>query len=121
MGVRGVRGRLTLGIVVVLAVVLGIGGGLVARSVGRSERRVLDDRLQRTAELSRATAVTAVQQGLPDVDRRLDAVLRATRSSLRLTIGGTGVLDSGAGPPPPEPPPPRFGQQTIRGTRHPTH
>src|SRR4051812_14971297 len=121
MGVRGVRGRLTLGIVVVLAVVLGIGGVLVARSVDPSARRGLDDRLQRTAELSRATAVTAVQQGLPDVDRRLDAVLRATRSSLRLTIGGTVLLDSGAGLPAHDRPPLGFGTETIGGTRYRTY
>jgi two-component system sensor histidine kinase PrrB len=121
MGVRGVRGRLTLGIVVVLAVVLGIGGVLVARNVDRSERQVLDDRLQRTAELSRATAVTAVQQGLPDVDRRLDAVLRATRSSLRLTIGDTVLLDSGAGLPALDRPPLGFGTERIGGTRYRTY
>jgi signal transduction histidine kinase len=95
MRLGGVRGRLTLGIVTVLGAVLLVAGILVARDVDRSERQVLDDRLRRTAELSRATAVTALQQGLPDVDRRLDAVLRATRSSLRLTIGGTVLLDSG--------------------------
>jgi hypothetical protein len=95
MRLGGVRGRLTLGIVTVLAAVLVVAGVLVARDVDRSERRVLDDRLRRTAELSRATAVTAVQQGLPDVDRRLDAVLRASRSSLRLAIGDTVLLDSG--------------------------
>ena len=92
---RGLRGRLTLGVTTVLAVVLVVAGVLVARDVDRSERRVLDDRLRRTAELSRATAVTAVQQGLPDVDRRLDAVLRATRSSLRLAIGDSVLIDSG--------------------------
>jgi signal transduction histidine kinase len=96
MRLGGVRGRLTLGIVTVLAAVLLVAGVLVARDVDRSERQVLDDRLRRTAELSRATAVTAVQQGLPDVDRRLDAVLRATRSSLRLAIGDAVLLDSGA-------------------------
>src|SRR6185295_9278878 len=92
---RGLRGRLTLGITTVLAVVLVVAGVVVAREVDRSERQVLDDRLRRTAELSRATAVTAVQQGLPDADRRLDAVLRATRSSLRLAVGDTVLLDSG--------------------------
>ena len=86
---RGLRGRLTLGITTVLAVVLVVAGVVVAREVDRSERQGLDDRLRRTAELSRSTAVTAVQQGLPDADRRLDAVLRATRSSLRLAIGDT--------------------------------
>src|SRR5215470_10471243 len=96
---RGLRGRLTLGITTVLAVVLVVAGVIVARDVDRSERQVLDDRLRRTAELSRATAVTAVQQGLPDVDRRLDAALRATRSSLRLAIGDSVLLDSGVSVP----------------------
>ena len=67
---RGLRGRLTLGVTTVLAVVLVVAGVVVAREVDRSERQGLDDRLRRTAELSRATAVTAVQQGLPDADHR---------------------------------------------------
>ena len=92
---RNLRGRLTLGVTTVLAAVLLVAGVLVARDVERSERQVLDDRLRRTAELSRATALAAVQQELPDVDRRLDAVLSATDSSLRLSIGDTVLLDSG--------------------------
>jgi two-component system sensor histidine kinase PrrB len=121
MGLRGVRGRLTLGILGVLAVVLVVAGVLVARDVDRSERQVLDDRLRRTAELSRATAVTAVQQGLPDVDRRLDAVLRATRSSLRLAIGTTVLLQSGTPLPAHERPRLGFGTVTIGGTRYRTY
>jgi len=121
MGLRGVRGRLTLGILGVLAVVLVVAGVLVARDVDRSERQVLDDRLRRTAELSRATAVTAVQQGLPDVDRRLDAVLRATRSSLRLAIGTTVLLQSGTPLPAHERPRLGFGTVTIAGTRYRTY
>src|SRR4051812_10853991 len=74
-------------------------GVIVARDVERSERQVLDDRLRRTAELSRATALAAVQQELPGADRRLDAVLSATRSSLRLAIGDTVLLSSGDPPP----------------------
>ena len=92
---RNLRGRLTLGVTTVLAAVLLVAGVLVARDVEGSERQVLDDRLRRTAELSRATALAAVQQELPDVDRRLDAVLSATDSSLRLSIGDTVLLDSG--------------------------
>jgi two-component system, OmpR family, sensor histidine kinase PrrB len=121
MGLRGVRGRLTLGIVGVLAVVLLVAGVLVARDVDRSERRVLDDRLRRTAELSRATAITAVQQGLPDVDRRLDAVLRATRSSLRLAIGDTVLLDSGTTLPAHEHPPLGLATATIGDARYRTY
>jgi two-component system, OmpR family, sensor histidine kinase PrrB len=93
--VRSLRGRLTLGVTTVLAAVLAVAGVVVARDVDRSERQVLDDRLRRTAELSRATALAAVQQELPGADRRLDAVLSATRSSLRLAIGDTVLLASG--------------------------
>ena len=118
---RGLRGRLTLGITTVLAVVLVVAGVVVAREVDRSERQVLDDRLRRTAELSRATAVTAVQQGLPDADRRLDAVLRATRSSLRLAIGDTVLLDSGVTLDPHRPPPLGFDTAAVGGTRYRTY
>jgi len=97
--VRGLRGRLTLGVTTVLAAVLVVAGVVVARDVDHSERQVLDDRLRRTAELSRATAVAAVQEELPGADRRLDAVLSATSSSLRLAIGDTVLLSSGDPPP----------------------
>jgi signal transduction histidine kinase len=118
---RGLRGRLTLGITTVLAVVLVVAGVVVAREVDRSERQGLDDRLRRTAELSRATAVTAVQQGLPDADRRLDAVLRATRSSLRLAIGDTVLLDSGVALDPHRPPPLGFDTAAVGGARYRTY
>ena len=118
---RGLRGRLTLGITTVLAVVLVVAGVVVAREVDRSERQGLDDRLRRTAELSRATAVTAVQQGLPDADRRLDAVLRATRSSLRLAIGDTVLLDSGVTLDPHRPPPLGFDTAAVGGARYRTY
>ena len=52
---RSLRGRLTLGITLVLAVVLAGAGVIVSRYVDRSERAALDDRLERTAELSRDT------------------------------------------------------------------
>jgi two-component system sensor histidine kinase PrrB len=118
---RGLRGRLTLGITTVLAIVLVVAGVVVAREVDRSERQVLDDRLRRTAELSRATAVTAVQQNLPDADRRLDAVLRATRSSLRLAIGDTVLLDSGVALDERVTPPLGFGTAGVGGTRYRTY
>ena len=117
----GVRGRLTLGIATVLAVVLAVAGAVVARDVDRSERQVLDDRLRRTAELSRATAVAAVEQELPDVDRRLDAVLRATRSSLRLAIGDQALLDSGADLPGHRRPPLGLHTMAVGGTRYRTY
>ena len=45
---RSLRGRLTLGITLVLAVVLAGAGVVVSRYVDRSERAALDDRLKRT-------------------------------------------------------------------------
>jgi signal transduction histidine kinase len=109
--VRTLRGRLTLGVLAVLAAVLVVAGILVARDVERSERRDLDDRLRRTAELSQATALAAVERELPDVDRRLDAVLGATDSALRLTVGDTVLLDSGD--PLPLPRRSRLGLRTV--------
>ena len=96
---RSLRGRLTLGVVLVLAAVLAVAGVLVARYVDSSERDALDDRLERTAELSQATALDAVEDGLPDSDSRLDASLEATQTSLRLLVGTTTLLDTGAPPP----------------------
>jgi two-component system sensor histidine kinase PrrB len=93
--VRSLRARLSLGVGLVIAVVLGVSGVLISNYAERAARETLDDRLRRTAELSRATAVDAVQNALPDTDRRLDAVLRATRSSVRLFIGDVVVLDAG--------------------------
>jgi two-component system sensor histidine kinase PrrB len=119
--VRNLRGRLTLGVTAVLVAVLLAGGVLVARHVDRSERQVLDDRLRRTAELSRATAVAAVQQELPDVDRRLDAVLRASRSSLRLAIGDTVLIDSGVALPGHRRPPLGFHTVAIGDRRYRTY
>jgi signal transduction histidine kinase len=98
--VRSLRGRLTLGVVLVLAVVAGVAGALMSRTVGSSERAALDDRLERTAELSRATARRELQTGLPADDRRLDNVLRGTNSSLRLVLGGRELLKAGVDVPP---------------------
>ncbi|HEX2087156.1 MAG TPA: hypothetical protein VHF89_15855, partial [Solirubrobacteraceae bacterium] len=67
---RSLRARLTLGLTVVLAAVLLLAGTLAARDVDRSEREALDDRLVRTAELSGATAVAAVQEEVPSADDR---------------------------------------------------
>jgi two-component system sensor histidine kinase PrrB len=96
---RGLRGRLTLGVLVVLAAVLAVAGLAAFREVERSERAALDDRLKRTAELSRPTAVAAVQEAIPADDRRLDAVLKATGSSLVLRLGRVTLLSPGAQPP----------------------
>jgi signal transduction histidine kinase len=97
--VRSLRGRLTIGVALGLAAILVVAGVIASRYVASSERAALDDRLERTAELSRATAVAAVNDELPDNDKRLDAVLSATGSSLRLTLGGRVLLDTGAPPP----------------------
>jgi signal transduction histidine kinase len=98
-------------VALVLAAVLLAAGVLASRYFDSSERAALDDRLKRTAELSRATALAAVQNELPEDDRRLDAVLSATGTSLRLTLGGRVLLDTGA--PPPRRPHLRPGLQTF--------
>jgi signal transduction histidine kinase len=79
----------------VLAAVLAVAGTVVAHYVERSERDALDDRLERTAELSQATALAAIEQQVPEGDRRLDAVLSASTTSLRLLLGDTVVLQTG--------------------------
>jgi len=93
--VRSLRARLSLGVGLVIAVVLGVSGVLISNYAERTARETLDDRLRRTAELSRATAVDAVQNAVPGTDRRLDAVLRATGSSVRLFIEDVVVLEAG--------------------------
>jgi two-component system, OmpR family, sensor histidine kinase PrrB len=94
--VRSLRGRLTLGVLLVLAAVLVVAGTIASNYVESSERAALDDRLERTAELSRAAALAAVEEELPANDRRLDDVLSATGTSLRLLLGQTALLDTGA-------------------------
>jgi two-component system sensor histidine kinase PrrB len=97
--VRSLRGRLTLGVLVVLAAVLAAAGVAAFHEIDRSERAALDDRLKRTAELARPTAVAAVQREVPADDPRLDAVLRATGSSLLVRLGRIKLVDSGSAPP----------------------
>jgi signal transduction histidine kinase len=109
---RSLRARLTLGVLLVLAAILLVAGLTASHEVDSSERSAFDDRLKRTAELSRATALAAVQQELPEDDRRLDAVLSATGSSLRLRLGRATLLDTGA--PPPRRPALRAGLSTFR-------
>src|SRR3954469_19783198 len=92
---RSLRGRLTLWTTAVHAAVLALAGVLAARDVDRSERAALDDRLVRTAQLSSTSALEAVQKELPSGDKRLDAVLAATGTSLRLTLGGTALVETG--------------------------
>ncbi len=100
---RSLRGRLSLGITLVLAVVLAGAGLVVSRYVDRSERAAVDDRLKRTAELSRETALAAVQRELPTGDERLDNVLSATGTSLRLLLDRRQLLASGQALPPGRP------------------
>jgi two-component system sensor histidine kinase PrrB len=116
--VRSLRARLSLGVGLVIAVVLGVSGVLISNYAERTARETLDDRLRRTAELSRATAVDAVENALPDTDRRLDAVLRATDSSVRLFIDDAVVLE--AGRPALVGAPPSTGLRTVtsRGQRY---
>jgi two-component system, OmpR family, sensor histidine kinase PrrB len=108
---RSLRGRLTLGVLLVLAVVLGVAGAIASHYVDSREREALDDRLQRTAELSRATARAEVQEEIPADDKRLDNVLSATTTSLRLLLGNTVLLETGA--PTPKVPKLRQGLQTF--------
>jgi two-component system sensor histidine kinase PrrB len=96
---RSLRGRLTLGVLLVLAIVLVVAGATASHYVDSREREALDDRLKRTAELSRATARAAVQEELPESDRRLDDVLSATTTSLRLLLGNEVLLETGSPPP----------------------
>ncbi|MBA2346967.1 MAG: HAMP domain-containing histidine kinase [Solirubrobacterales bacterium] len=108
---RSLRGRLTLGVAAVLAVVLAVCGVSVSRYVARTESDTVDERLQRTAELSQANVVDAVQQSVPLKDTRLEAVLRASGTSLRVTVGKKEPVKIGQ--PPPGPPSTRDGLQTV--------
>jgi signal transduction histidine kinase len=112
---RSLRGRLTLGITLVLAVVLAGAGIVVSRYVDRSERAALDDRLKSIAELSRETALSAVQRELPARDRRLDNVLSATGTSLRLLLDGRELPAFGR-PPPKGGPARRLGLHTFEAS-----
>jgi len=115
---RSLRGRLTLGVAAVLAAVGMVSGISVSRYVERAELETVDERLRRTAELSRANALAAVQQELPLDDGRLDDVLRASGTSLRLTLGTRELLSVGSAPP--TPPARRNGVRTfeVEGKRY---
>ncbi len=109
---RSLRGRLTLGITLMLACVLAGAGIVVSNYVDRSERDALDDRLKRTAELSNETALAAVERELPPRDQRLDNVLSATGTSLRLLLDGRELPAYGR-PPPQGGPTSRLGLHTF--------
>jgi signal transduction histidine kinase len=110
---RSLRGRLTLSITLVLAVVLTGAGVVVSRYVDRSERAALDDSLKRNIEFSRGTALAAIERELPSADRRLDNALSASGTSLRLLLAGRELPVFGR-PPPPGSPAPRVGFHTFR-------
>jgi two-component system sensor histidine kinase PrrB len=116
---RSLRGRLTLGITLVLAVVLAGAGLVVSREAERSDRAALDDYLKRTAELSRQTSATALRRGIPPADARLNNVLSASGTTLRLIVGPTAVRESGR-PAPTKALPSKDGYRTIvaRGRRY---
>jgi signal transduction histidine kinase len=116
--VRSLRGRLTLGLSLVLAAVLVGVGTIVLREVERDQASAIDDRLVRTAELSRATALAAVQEELPEDNERLAAVLRATRTSLRLTLRGTELYETGEPSPPSRPLPDGLSTFSVKGVRY---
>src|SRR4051812_40461614 len=86
--------------------------------VDRSEHAAGDDRLRRTAELARPAAVVAVEREVPARDERLDAVLRATGSSLRLRLGKLTLVDAGIAPPPHGPLPQGLSTFTADGRRY---
>jgi two-component system sensor histidine kinase PrrB len=108
---RSLRGRLTLGVSAVLAIVLLVAGISVSRYVARAESETIDERLRKTVELSQANVLDAVQNSVPLDDTRLDAVLRASGTSLRVTVGKTSPVQIGT--PPPGPPSARDGIRTL--------
>lgn len=114
---RSLRGRLTLGLSLVLAAVLAGVGAIVLREVERDQREAVDDRLVRTAELSRATAVRAIEETVPLGDERLNAVLRATSTSVRVTLGGAEIVRTGEPPPQPRALPGGLSTFERRGVR----
>jgi two-component system sensor histidine kinase PrrB len=95
---RSLRGRLTLGVTIVLAVVLSGAGVMVSRYVNRSERAALDDRLKRTAALSRDTLLQVLSEGVTK-DKRLDNALIANRTSLRVILRNEPLPSFGPRPP----------------------
>ena len=93
---NSVRGRITLLILSLLVLVLGSAGYALDRQLRQSEREAFDTRMERTLNLSEDTANAALLEELPEGDRRLDAVLRADDSTLRLTLAGRFVYRAGA-------------------------
>jgi len=120
--VRSLRGRLTLGITLVLAVVLAGAGIMVSRYVEQSDRAALDDFLKRTAALSRGTSEAALEREVPPRDKRLDNVLSASGTSLRLIVAGRVLRESGRPAPSPRiPPTDGLRTLTVGGERYRTY
>ncbi len=117
MRLRNLRSRLTFGLVAVLTVVFVLGGLIVARDSDRSERSGVDDRLRRTAELSDTAALASIEEESPEPDPRLDNVLRATGSSLRVTVGQAPVLEAGVAFPTVRDAPLGFSTRTVQGRK----
>ena len=91
---------------------------MVSHYVDRSERAALDDRLKRTAALSRDTSVAALQRAVPPRDPRLTNVLAASGTTLRLIVARTVIRESGR-PAPSDAIPAEDGLRTfeVRGDR----
>lgn len=117
MRLRNLRSRLTFGLVAVLTVVFVLGGLVIARDSDRSERSGVDDRLRRTAELSDTAALAAIEEESPEPDARLDNVLRATGSSLKVTVGPAPVVEAGIDFPTVADAPLGFSTRTVQGRR----
>jgi signal transduction histidine kinase len=79
--------------------------------VERNERETVDDRLQRTAEITQANALLALEREVPLDSTELDDVLRASGTSVRLQVGGLDFLDLGTAPSTPVSP--RAGLRTV--------
>lgn len=117
MRLRNLRSRLTFGLVAVLTVVFVLGGLIIARDSDRSERSGVDDRLRRTAELSDTAALAAIEEESPEPDARLDNVLRATGSSLKVTVGPAPVVEAGIDFPTVSDAPLGFSTRTVAGRK----
>lgn len=125
---KSLRSRLTLGVVAVLAVVLLLGGAVVARQADRTERQAVDDRLERTGELLDQIAADLVNDG-PEIltaeqereqreqDIRLSRVLRTTRSGLIASVAGARVYQQGVDVPPLGATPLGFTTREVDGRR----
>lgn len=100
---RSLRGRLTAGVVAVLAVVLLVSGLSVSRYVARTEAESIDDRLQRTADVSRANELESVDKSPAQLTtaakQRLEDVLRGNRTSLRVVVLGLDEVTRLGSPP----------------------